>query len=303
MTWFVIALVGPVMYAVANHTDKYLLTRYVRHGEVGAMVIFSAIFSLVALPVVVAIEPAVFDVPLGRGVLLALNGMLLVAALLCYFYALHEDEASYVVPLYQTIPIFGFVLGYVLLHESISRWQALASLIIITGALILSFDVSEKIRFKKKVVCWMLGASFCAALNGVLFKALALDAGFWPATFWTLLGKVCVGPLLFACAPAYRRQFLAMFKMNSGPVLSLNALSESLFIIGEAAMAYASLLAPVALVLLVNSLQPLCVLFSGVLLSVFAPAISRESITRKQLAQKLLGTATIIIGTLFIGQP
>jgi drug/metabolite transporter (DMT)-like permease len=303
MNWFVIALVGPVMYAVANHTDKYLLTRFVRHGEVGAMVIFSAIFSVVALPVVIAIQPDVFEVSLGRGVLLALNGTLLVAALLCYFCALHEDEASFVVPLYQTIPIFGFILGYVLLQETISGWQALASLIIITGALILSFDVAERIRFKKKVVLWMLAASFCAALNGVLFKVFALDAGFWPATFWTLIGKICMGTLLFAFAPTYRKQFLELFRANSGPVLGLNALSESLFIIGEASMAYASLLAPVALVLLVNSLQPLFVLVLGVLLSLFAPAISRESITRKQLAQKLLGTATILFGTLFIGQP
>lgn len=266
------------------------------------MVIFSAIFSLIALPVVIAIEPAVFDVSLGRGALLALNGMLLVAALLCYFYALHEDEASFVVPLYQMIPIFGFILGYALLHETISGWHALASLIVIAGALILSFDLSERVRFKKTVVFWMLGASFCAALNGVLFKVFALDAGFWPTTFWTLIGKICVGPLLFAFVPAYRRQFMEMFRANSAPVLGLNALSESLFIVGEAAMAYASLLAPVALVLLVNSLQPLFVLIFGVLLSLFAPAISRESITRKQLAQKLLGTATIILGSLFIGQ-
>jgi drug/metabolite transporter (DMT)-like permease len=303
MNWFVIALVGPAMYALANHTDKYLLTRYVRHGEVGALVIFASIFSVVALPVVIAVEPAVFDVALGRGVLLALNGMLLPAALLCYFYALHEDEASYVVPLYQMIPIFGFVLGYVLLHEAITSLQMLAALIIIAGASILSFDLSETIRFKKKVVAWMIGASFCAALNGVLFKMLALDAGFWPATFWTLFGKICAGPLLFACIPAYRKQFLDMFKTNSGPVLGLNALSESLFILGEGAMQYASLLAPVALVLLVNSFQPLFVLSLGILLSVFAPAVSRESITRKQLAQKLVGTATIIFGTLFIGQP
>lgn len=302
MSWFAIALVGPILYAVANHTDKYLLTRYVRHGEVGAMVIFSAIFSLIALPVVIAIQPAVFDVSLVRGVLLALNGTLIVLALLCYFYALHEDEASYVVPLYQMIPIFGFVLGYVLLGETITRGQALASLVIIVGALILSLDLAEEIRIKRRVVLWMLGASFCATLNGVLFKWLALDTGFWPATFWSLVGKILMGPLCFALVPSYRKQFLHMFKANSVPVLSLNALSETLFMVGEAAMQFASLLAPVALVLLVNSLQPFFVLILGILLSVFLPAIGSESMTRKQLTQKVLGTATIIAGTVFIGR-
>ncbi|MEY4580840.1 MAG: hypothetical protein RL701_5543 [Pseudomonadota bacterium] len=263
--------------------------------------IFASLFSVVALPIVMVLQPAVFDLSAGRSAALALNGTLGVVAVLCYFYALHEDEASYVVPLYQTIPIFGFALGDVILGEKISVSQCVACLIIIAGALILSFDLTGALKFKGKVVLLMLAASLCYAINGVVFKLMALDDGFWTATFWSLLGKVVVGLLLFVFVPTYRQQFMAMFRTNRAPVLGLNALSEALFIAGDGAMQYATLLAPVVLVLLVNSFQPMFVLGLGVALSLFAPRLSQESLTKKQLVQKLVGTATIIVGTFFIG--
>src|ERR1035437_7394638 len=131
MSWFFIALIGPILYAVANHTDKYLISKYLKGGAVGSLIIFSAIFSIVALPIVILIHPAVFSVSLLQGIVLALNGMLVVVAVLFYFYALHKDEASYVVPFYQTIPIFTFILGYLILGETITRVQGIASIIII----------------------------------------------------------------------------------------------------------------------------------------------------------------------------
>src|ERR1035437_9572169 len=98
MSWFFIALIGPILYAIANHTDKYLISKYLKGGQVGSLVIFSAIFSVIALPIIIFIHPVVFGVSLVQGLVLAVNGMLVVVAVLLYFYALHKDEASYVVP-------------------------------------------------------------------------------------------------------------------------------------------------------------------------------------------------------------
>src|ERR1044071_1486607 len=117
MSWFVIALVGPIFLACANQTDKHLLDEHL-HGEVGSLIIFSSLFSAVALPIIVMADPAAYAVGLGLGVLLAINGMLTVIAVLFYFYALSEDDASCVVPFYQTIPIFALALGYIILDET-----------------------------------------------------------------------------------------------------------------------------------------------------------------------------------------
>ncbi|TSC64542.1 MAG: hypothetical protein G01um101491_256, partial [Parcubacteria group bacterium Gr01-1014_91] len=139
MNWFLIALIAPILYSLANHTDKYLISRYVSGGSVGSLIIFSSLFSVVALPVILFIHPSVFAISLIEGMVLAVNGMFLVTSILCYFYALHKDEASHVVPLYQTVPIFGFILGFFILGETVSAGQGVASIAIIVGSLVLSF--------------------------------------------------------------------------------------------------------------------------------------------------------------------
>jgi drug/metabolite transporter (DMT)-like permease len=269
---------------------------------VGALIIFASVFSIIALPIVLFIHPSVFNVSFSQGIILAGNSMLVVVAELFYYYALHKDEASYVVPFYQTIPIFAFILGYFILGETISLFQGLASVIIIVGALILSFDLGlEKIKFKKDVVLLMLGASLLYAVNGVVFKLVAVNEGFWPSIFWGLTGKILLGFIFLALISKYRKQFLQMIKDNKTAVLGLCSLSESLFIVGEAVMLYATLLAPVVLVLLVNSFQPFFVLIIGIALTLLFPAIGRESLTRKSLIQKIIGIGLIIAGTYFLG--
>jgi len=55
------------------------------------------------------------------------------------------------------------------------------------------------------------------------------------------------------CVPTYRRDFLGLLRQQKVAVVGLIALSKILFSVSEAVTLYATLLAPVALVLLVNS--------------------------------------------------
>jgi uncharacterized membrane protein len=300
MNWFFIALIGPVLYALANHTDKYLISQYLKGGAVGSMIIFSALFNIIAVPIIFLIHPDVLSVGLAGATILTLNGMLIVLNVLCYFYALHKDEASYVVPFYQTIPIFGFFFAYFLLGETISAPQAWGALGVIVGALVLSFEFEERIRFKREVVLLMLIASLLYALNGVVFKMIALDGGFWASLFWAQVGQIIIGLIFLCCISSYRRQFFAMIRENRHSVLGLNALSEVMFIVAESATAFAILLAPLVLVQLVNSFQPLFVFLIGIFLAAFFPTISNESIARHHLIQKSLGVALVIIGSYFV---
>jgi uncharacterized membrane protein len=302
MSWFAIALIGPVCVACANQTDKYLIEKYLKHGEVGALIIFSSLFSAIALPIILVLHPSACDVGLERAALLAMNGMLTVLAMLCYFYALNEDTASGVVPFYQTIPIFAFGLGYVVLGETISRSQVLASSVILTGAAVLSFEMHPGgLRFKRKVVLYMLAASLMYAVNSVLFKRLAVDAGFWPALFWDVVGKLGFGLGFLGLVPSYRRQFLALTRHSKAAALGLSSMSELLVIAGEAATAYATMLAPVFLVLMVHLLQPLFVLIIGVGLTLLFPHTRLESLTRRTLTHKLSGIGLMCVGACFLG--
>jgi drug/metabolite transporter (DMT)-like permease len=303
MSWFFIALWAPFLLACANHNDKFLLSRYLKEKNIGSIVILSSLFSGVAIPIVLFIQPAVFDVSLVQGFALVATGMSSVFAAVCYLYALDIDEASFVTPFYQTVPIFAYVLGYFILGETITLAQGLASFVIIVGALVLSFEFGRRgMRFKRNVVALMLAASFLSAINGVIFKLIAVEKGFWVSLFWGFVGQVMAGLTFLLCVPSYRRGFLGLFKQQKVAAVGLIALSRILTSVGEAVTLYATLLAPVALVLLVNSFQPFFVFTFGVVLTLFLPRVAKESLGRMKMLQKGAGIGLMLVGGYLISR-
>src|SRR5215203_2390127 len=297
MSWFFIALLAPFLLACANHNDKFLLSRYIKGANIGSIIIFSALLSVVPIPIITSIQPDVYDVSLGQGAVLVATGMLGVIAVLCYLYALDIDEASFVTPFYQTVPIFAYLLGYFILGETITLAQGLASFVIIGGALALSFEFGRRgMRFKRNVVALMLVASFLSAINGVIFKLIAVDRGFWVSLFWGFVGQVMAGLTILVCVPSYRRDFLGLFKQQKVAVVGLIALSRTLFSVSEGVTLYATLQAPVALVLVVNSFQPLFVFTLGIVLTLLLPRVAKESLGRMKMVQKGVGIGLMLVG-------
>jgi uncharacterized membrane protein len=301
MSWFFIALLAPFLLACANHNDKFLLSRYLKDKDVGSIVVFSSLYSGLAIPIVLFIQPGAYDVSLVQGSALVATGTLSVLAAACYLHALDIDEASFVTPFYQTAPVFAYFLGYFILGETITPVQGCGSLVIIVSALALSFEFGRRgIRFKRNVVALMLAASFLSAINGVIFKLIAVDKGFWVALFWGFVGQVIAGLTLLGCVPSYRRGFLGLFKQQKVAGFGLIAMSKTLVSVSEAVTLYATLLAPVALVLLVNSFQPLFVFILGIALTLFLPGVARESLGRMKMLQKGLGIGLMLVGAYLI---
>jgi drug/metabolite transporter (DMT)-like permease len=303
MSWFFIALCAPFLLACANHNDKFLLSRYLKEKNIGSIVIFSSLFSGVAIPIILFIQPDVFDVSLVQGSAVVATGMLSVLASVCYLYALDLDEASFVTPFNQTVPIFAYLLGYFILGETITRAQGLGAFVIIAGALALSFELGRRgMPFKRNVVALMLVASFLSAINGVIFKMIAVDKGFLVSLFWGFVGQVMAGLMFLVCVPRYRRDFLDLFQNQKVAAVGLIALSEILFSVSETLTLYATLLAPVALVLLVNSFQPLFVFALGTVLTLFLPGVAKESLGRMKMLQKGVGTGLMLVGGYLISR-
>lgn len=89
-------------------------------------------------------------------------------------------------------------------------------------------------------------------------------------------------------------------KENKASILALNGLNEILAVIGEGALVFATLLAPVALVQVVSGFQPMFIFLYGVLLTLFWPSFGKESLDKKHLLQKMVGIGLIIIGTVVL---
>ena len=299
MSWFFIAIVAPFLYALTNHIDKILISKYFKESGVGALLLFSSLLSFIAMPFLFWADPNVFSLePLSIGIL-SIGGILNILVLWCYFVALSDDEASITVIFYQLVPVFALILGYFVLGETITKMQFIAMAIIIIGTSIISFDVDadNKFTIRTQTIFLMSAASFFWALESVLFKLIALEENWIRSLFWEHLMLMLVGGLVFTFIKKYRNDFLQAIKDNSKPILALNVGNENLYMVGNIIFAYAYMLAPVALVLLTQSFQPLFVIIVGVFLTVFFPKITAEKITLRDMGQKLLAIMITGIGT------
>jgi drug/metabolite transporter (DMT)-like permease len=299
MNWFFIALLATLCFSAINHIDKYLIFRYLKYRGVGALMLFSTLFAAFVLPVIFLIERNVFSISLQNALFLIVVGILSFLAIFFYFKALAYVDASTVVPFFQLVPVFGFILGFLFLKETIPLQSIIAGLIIITGVLILSFEkkYNQPIVFQRKVVLLMVGSSFIYALYEILFKVIAIKESFWISLFWQNVGLLLTGLFLYFFISSYRRDFHDLIRSNGSGVFGLNLANEVINTIAVALVQYASLLAPIVLVMLVNSLQPIFVFLMGILLTLFLPKLSKENITKQVLLQKSAAIVIVLIGT------
>ena len=175
MIWFLIALIGPFLYALSNHIDKVLLEKYFREGGVGTLILFSSLLSAMALPFIFLADRTVFDINGISILVLAVVGILNVLVLFCWLLALKTEEASVAVVFYQLVPVFGTMLGYFVLDEVLTPLQLIAMATVILGTTIISFeiDIENKFKLRRKTILPMIAAAFFWALGSVLFKVVA----------------------------------------------------------------------------------------------------------------------------------
>ena len=298
MNWLFVALFAPACWALGNHIDKYLLDRQLDQRGIGSLILFSSLIGLPLMLFILLLHPDVFHMlPLHRAITVA-NGAIYVLGLLPYFAALQRDEASIVVPLFQTTSIFSYLLGLVVLGEQLAWWQIAAALLILCGSVTVSLEIApQRPRFKVAVFGWMLLASLLNALNWLLFKLVAVQENFWVTSFWEYAGFVLIGICMLIGVKTYRRDFIGVLRRSERATLGMVTLNEGLSIAAKTATNIASLVAPLALVSIVHGLQPLFVLLYGVLLTIYLPRYGSERLSVGVIIQKLAALTLILVGT------
>lgn len=330
-TWFLLGLVGPFLYACTNHIDKHLLTKYFKEDGVLTLIMYSAMLALCVVPVAFFFDTNVLGMETKSMLALAGVAALDVLLLWAYLSALNEDEPTVVIIFYSLVPVLGLVFGNLILGESITGMQGVAMAIVIAGASLMTveLEVGNNFRLRLKTAGYMLIACTAWAMETTVFKMVALEENVWRSLFWECLMLGTFGVGIFILSSKYRRRFLATFNISSqnGTVIrqihddlgldtrktsrsrfhahlstaavaliALNVLNEALYSAGNIAVAFASMLAPVALILLLNAFQPIFVMAIGAALTIFFPKLATEKATRHQVIQRLLAIALTGIG-------
>ncbi len=300
MSWLVFAFAGPVLWAVSTHLDKYLVERYFKDSDVAVLLIFTALIGLVTLPVISFFDAQVLALDLVSAAVIAISGILYMGAMLFYLRAIQSEEASVVAPFFQAAPLFGCVLGYAVLGETLSSSQMAGGASIVTGTILVSLRSDRgETRFKGQLAALMLLCALCLAVSSLIFKLFALRDEFWATTFWMYVGEALFGGALLAIASC-RKQFLMLLRSSPGAVLSINATNELINLGGGIGSRYALLLAPLSLVQAVGSTTTLFVFVIGVVISIFFPTLGRENLSAHELARKVIAAILVAVGVFLV---
>jgi drug/metabolite transporter (DMT)-like permease len=299
MQWFFIALAAPFLWALVNLADKYLVTNYSgKEKSSGSLVLFSSLIGIVASLAIGIFTRGIFAIPLLDKALLIFIGAFGIGWIILYLFTLGIEEVSAVIPWMLTIPIFGCILSYFFLGETLTHKQLLGAGVIFLGAIVLSVDFSKiRILFKKKIALYMLLSCFIYAINGVIFKFVALSDSFWIASFWEYLGLGLGGIFIFLFIGGYRRDFIFNISQSGFFIFSVNVISEFVTIAGNLLTNYALLIAPVALVYMVGSFQPVAVLLLTFFSTKFWPRIVSENFSRKIFIPKIIAILLMLFGS------
>jgi drug/metabolite transporter (DMT)-like permease len=302
MTWLAFALCGPILWAISVHLDKYLVERYFKNADVIVLLIFTALMGLAIMPVIAWFEPGVFAISMLSIALMTLSGVFYMTGITFYLRALQSHEASLVAPFFQSSPLFGYILAYLVLGETLSPLQLLGGVLIIVGVLSVSIGRGPKRgRFEWRLAGLMLCAGFVLSLATLIFKAFAIKDEFWTTAFWMFAGEALFGAG-FLCIPYYRRQFLGLCRTNGAALLALNASNELINLGGGLANRYALIFAPMAIVQAIGSTTTLFVFLIGVVLTLVAPGISRENLSPREFIAKGLAAVLVAAGVTLVSR-
>jgi uncharacterized membrane protein len=272
------------------------------------LLVFTAFAGVLLLPFIWLFGPSVTKAGAGSTALIIVSGILYMGAMLLYLQALQSEEASVVAPFFQASPLFAYVLAYLVLGETLSARQMAGGGMIIVGALIVSIRFGpsssspgggEGRRFKVRLAMLMLTCGFALAVSALIFKIFAIEVEFWTTTFWMFVGEAIFGGALLM-VPSYRNQFIALLRVNTAALLTINGSNELINLSGGLGNRYALMFAPLSIVQAISSTTTLFVFAFGVVLSIFVPRLARETLSGRELAQKGVAAAFVAIGVALV---
>jgi drug/metabolite transporter (DMT)-like permease len=314
--WLTISVIAYFINAGVYVADKFLLSQKIHSSITYAFYVgIWSIFNIFLL----AFDPWI---PTRPELLLDLSaGVLFLFTLVFWYKALHQSEATRVVPIVGAlVPIFSFWLSYLFLGESLEEKQMLAFFILIIGGVLISIkrtrfyktkeifnrvrsvsgkifgDVRAESRPTRRLVVNSIVSALFFALYYVLIKYVYTNQPFIGGFVWSRMGSF-LGVLFILLIPKWRTLII---KHQEG-VGSPKKLSFFLSVRLLAAVAFIMLNLAISLgnVALINSLQGAQYIFL-ILIVLFLshkhPKILKEELGGGVMLQKIIGILLVSVG-------
>lgn len=297
MNWLFFALLSPLFFAIVVDIDKYILEKHV--DDYRGMPIYGSIVALI-FGIVLWIIGGFPVLSLRDTLLIIFTGMLTIWGNAIYFKALSTDEASKLTILFQMTPIIALILSFLFLKETISFNQFIGFLLILFATIGISYNKKDlKINFSSTFIL-ILFTDFLWAISYVLFKFIVDTNSFYKIISYESFGIALGGLVLYTYFPSIRNAFLKTNKKIGKTVLKFVFFNEGLYVFGRLLNYFAISLGPVGLISVVGGTQVFFAIGLGWILTLSAPKIFRENISREGLYKKISMAILVLAGLWFI---
>lgn len=292
---FLLGLLAAFFWSITNLVDKYLVTKYSSDGNIGGVLLLSCFFPIFLALLALFFSTSLFSIAFSEMALLVIAGLFMVAWIYFYLKALAEDDASVVMTMLVLAPVFSFIFASIILEEWPSAIQLTAGLIIMLGALTVSYEPQSG-KLKWRLIFYAVSASAITGFMYTLFKFATVTDSFWESMFWRSLGMIATGLILYITIGAYRRNFHSFLKEHYGKGVSLNASNETFTLMGDTLFAFAILFAPLALIQTTEGYQPIFILIMVFVLSKLGVLAIQEHNTNGRIVLKICGVLLTLAG-------
>jgi len=314
--WLILAISAYFINAGVYVADKFLLSKRI-HSSI-AYAFYVSIWSIFNL-VLLFFAPWL---PTWRELLLDLSaGVLFLATLVFWYKALHQSEATRVVPIVGAlVPIFSFILSYFFLGETLNNSHLLAFIVLIFGGILISVkqtkvylyqrlitrikniygsflgEIHAKYRPMRRLLINSVISALFFAVYYVLMKYIYASQPFIGSFVWSRLGSF-IGVLLILLVAPWRQLVVKQQRGTKTPknlffFFLIRLLAAAAFIM----LNWAISLGNVAMVNALQGIQYLFLFLIILLLSTKFPQILKERLGSGVMIQKIIGIMLISIG-------
>ncbi|HVX57843.1 MAG TPA: EamA family transporter [Candidatus Saccharimonadales bacterium] len=294
MSWFYLALLAPLLYAVVVLFDDSLLRFVYKSPYIGT--IAAGFFGI--LPLVAVLFRAV-SIPANLALLALLAGFLTITYYFFYFKGLEVEAPSVVIALFNLAPATIPVLAHFLVHEDLQGIQLLGFLIILLASTAIAVVDIKSFKFSDALLPVLI-AVICMDAASIITKHVYEHAQFFSAYMYFCMGMGLGGLAFLLLNFSENKKNLASIGKVLKKVLPFFIAAELCNVAAEFTINLAISRGPVSLVKAIEGVQPMFMLVIALLLYPIAPKFFREA-EEGGVVRKFALMAVAVVGLVLIG--
>jgi len=296
MSWFYLALLAPLIYAVVVLIDDNLLRSIYKGPYLAAA--SSGIFGAMPLLSLFFVDwTPITGVQAG---LMIVAGFLTCVFYFFYFKSLDVESPSIVIAILGLVPATLPILAYFLLNERLTNVQVVGFVIVLIASIGLAMTEIKKFKFSAALLPLLVVVAIMD-VTSLLTKYVYDDAAFYPSFICLTIG-LGLGGIYFALIMFFdtKQHDLSIFKKSIHKLIVIFIFVELLAVAADFTSNLAISRGAVSLVRVVEGIQPMYMLLIALLLYPISPKHFREA-KEGQLAKKFTLMIIITIGLFLIG--